>query len=89
MITLLIDIAGWTGSALMIYSYWLVSTQKVSSYSTFYQLLNIVGSIMLLVNAFHYNALPSSTVNLIWAFIGLYWLGKIRSDQRRLQQKAQ
>ena len=79
---LIIDIIGWIGSFLLVLAYWLISKGRLKSTTAAYQLLNIVGSIMLLVNAYYYRAYPSSAVNVVWTFIGLYWLIKISGKKK-------
>lgn len=72
---LAIDVVGWAGAALLVVAYGLVSARKVTGGSTAYQLLNLVGSILLMVNTAYYGAYPSTFVNVIWLLIatGALW----------------
>ncbi len=72
---LAIDVVGWAGAALLLVAYGLVSARKVTGGSTAYQLLNLVGSILLMVNTAYYSAYPSTFVNVIWLLIatGALW----------------
>lgn len=77
MIDLTIDILGWIGSLLLVSAYWLNSKNLINAQTKTYQLLNIVGSLTLMINTFYYGAYPSSSVNIIWFLMGLYHITKI------------
>ena len=76
MSNLIIDILGWSGSAMLVLAYWLVSKNKISAQSFIYQFLNVLGSILLIVNTWFYGAYPSTAVNAIWVFVGGFFLLK-------------
>lgn len=79
---LVIDIIGWIGSIMLIAAYFMNSMGKISAQSFWYQLLNVIGSILLVINTIYYGAYPSSAVNFIWVFIGAHYLIKIiRSEE--------
>ena len=65
------DAIGWLGAATLLVAYAMVSSRKMEADSTAYQLLNIVGSVLLVANTIFYRAYPSSFVNVIWA--GIVW----------------
>ena len=67
-----IDILGWIGALLVILAYFMVSTRRVAGDALAYQLLNIAGGILLIINTVFYGAYPSSGVNLVWVAIGTY-----------------
>ena len=73
----LIDILGWMGAIALLVAYALISARRVEGDSTAYQLLNLVGSILLILNTFYYGAYPSSFLNLFWIAIALYALRKV------------
>ncbi|MFK7935488.1 MAG: hypothetical protein AB8G22_18375 [Saprospiraceae bacterium] len=77
METLLVDGLGWIGSILLIAAYVLVSKNKITAQQSVYQLLNLFGSLLLIVNTVYYGAYPSAAVNVIWVFIGLFFFIKI------------
>ncbi len=81
MISITIDSLGWIGSLLLIFAYYQNSRNKISAQSVIYQLLNVVGSILLIINTLYYGAYPSSMVNIIWVFIGIHYLHKIRKNE--------
>ena len=71
---ILIDIPGWVGAIALLFAYGLVSTRKTVGNSAGYQILNLAGSALLMVNSFWYGAYPSSGVNIVWIGIALYTL---------------
>ena len=73
---LLINLMGWLGSFLLIAAYYLNSKNRITAQSSSYQIMNVIGSILLAVNTIYYGAYPSSAVNIIWVFIGLHYLMK-------------
>jgi hypothetical protein len=66
------DAVGWLGAAALLVAYAMVSSGKMEADSASYQILNIVGSILLVANTIFYRAYPSSFVNLIWAGIAVF-----------------
>jgi drug/metabolite transporter (DMT)-like permease len=66
------DAIGWLGAAALLGAYAMVSSKKLEGDSTPYQLLNIVGSLLLAANTIFYRAYPSSFVNLIWIGIAVF-----------------
>lgn len=66
------EIIGWTGAALFIVAYFLLSIKKLKADRMPYQLLNILGGICLVVNSFHTHDYPSVFTNMIWAGIGVF-----------------
>jgi hypothetical protein len=66
------DAIGWMGAALLLVAYAMVSSKKLEVDATAYQLLNIIGSVLLVANTIFYRAYPSSFVNLIWAAIAVF-----------------
>ena len=78
MENLLIDVMGWVGSILLIVAYWFVSKKRIKPESFTYHSLNILGSLLLIVNTVYYGAFPSAAVNIIWVVIGLFYIAKTR-----------
>ena len=66
------DAVGWLGAAALLVAYAMVSSRKMEADSAPYQVLNIIGSILLVANTIFYQAYPSSFVNLIWAGIAVF-----------------
>lgn len=71
---LLIDICGWLGAVLFLIGYALVSKQIIKGNSVSFQLLNLIGAVLFIINSGYHGAYPSAVLNLIWVFIGLITL---------------
>lgn len=72
-----IDPLGWIGSLILVSAYFMVSYDRISASSLWYQWMNLVGSILLLINTAFYGAFPSSFVNVVWSIIALAALYRI------------
>jgi hypothetical protein len=81
--SVLIDVIGWIGAVAILVAYALVSTRKLEGTSTPYQLLNLAGGACLIVNTLYYRAYPSTFVNLVWAGIAIYTIGRYGGGRRR------
>ncbi len=67
----LADIAGWIGALILLLAYGMVSFKKLRPDSGWYQLLNAIGSGLLIVNTVYYRAYPSAFVNIVWILIAM------------------
>jgi hypothetical protein len=76
----LIDLLGWLGALLLLGAYACVSFQRLRADGGLYQLLNALGSLLLVVNTLYYHAFPSAFVNVIW--IGIAVAAAIRMRGR-------
>lgn len=74
---LLVDILGWIGSIEVIAAYFLISSNRVQSSSVLFQILNLSGAILLIINTIYYGAYPSSLINVVWVGIAGYALVKM------------
>ena len=84
--TILIDVAGSVGMALLIGAYGLVTTGRILGPSLRFQLMNLVGGALLMVNSAWYGAWPSAALNLVWVVIGT--AGLVRARLRRTRDTA-
>jgi hypothetical protein len=73
---ILMECIGWFGSLLVVLAYALLSVKKLSSNAKSYQLMNLFGSIFLVVFTAYKEAYPPATVNTIWAIFALISLTK-------------
>ena len=73
---LLLELAGWLGTAALLLAYALVSTRRLPGDSPRYQALNLAGGGLVLVNSFYHGAMPSVAVNVFWIAIALFALGR-------------
>ncbi len=78
--SLFIDIAGWIGAVVYLIAYALVSSQKTEGNSISYQVLNLIGGILLIINSTYYKAFPSVGVNIVWIGIAIYTLAAKRKS---------
>jgi len=74
---LLSDILGWVGATLLLGAYVLVSSKRLEGDSLAYQLLNLAGSGLLIVNSAHYGAYPSVGVNVVWIGIAVFTIARV------------
>jgi hypothetical protein len=77
---LVVDLLGWIGAAALLLAYWMVSTRRAHGSAVSYQSLNLIGSVLVLVNSLYYGAHPSVAVNAVWIVIGLFALLTVRRD---------
>ncbi|MDI6845791.1 MAG: hypothetical protein QME28_06605 [Candidatus Saccharicenans sp.] len=80
---LIVNIAGWSGALMLLLAYFLVSTRKLAGDSLAYQLLNLLGSALLLLNAYHFGAFPSVGVNSVWIIIAILTIIKSQTRNQR------
>lgn len=64
-------IIGVAGAAIVLIAFLLNESGKLNSEDFQYDLLNLIGSILLLIYAFNLNSLPFIIVNLIWGGFSL------------------
>ncbi len=81
-INLLIELAGWLGTAALLLAYGLVSTRRLAGDSVPYQALNLVGGALVLINSFYHGAMPSVAVNVFWIAIGVFALSRAFLGQK-------
>lgn len=77
------EVAGWAGSALVVLAYAMLSMNKWKSSDVIYQLMNFIGSSLLILFTLYKRAFPPATVNTIWAVIALFSLVQLISNQRK------
>lgn len=75
---LVFDIIGWAGAACVLTAYFLISTDRITADNTKYHLLNLAGSVCLIMHTYYQFAYPSVFVNIIWAGIAIYSMVKKR-----------
>ena len=61
-----LELIGWLGAGLLLLGFALNLFQKIEANSTSYLLLNLVGSLLLLYNAYQNGAFPFVAVNFVW-----------------------
>lgn len=73
----LIEVIGWIGAVEVIVAYFLISANKISGKDISYQILNLTGGILLIINTIYLHAYPSAFVNLIWVGIASFSIFQI------------
>lgn len=68
----------WTGAALFILAYYLLSVKKLRADRIPYQLMNVIAAICLIANAINLGDYPNLVTNFVWMAIGLFSLHQIR-----------
>jgi hypothetical protein len=79
--TVLIEILGWIASILIVGSYALNITGRLSAKSKTYVTANIIGGIFFVINTYYHQAYPSMLVNVIWVIIALVMILKKKEVQ--------
>ncbi|MCR4336536.1 MAG: hypothetical protein NUV91_01855 [Candidatus Omnitrophica bacterium] len=78
MMEWIIEVLGWLGTFLIIWAYYLISSNKLDSANRTYQLLNLIGAIALGVNVFYKQAWSAFTLEIIWGAIAILALMRNR-----------
>ncbi len=68
---LVVEIAGWVGTVVLLVAYALVSRGVLAGHGARYQALNVAGSLLLGVNSLVHGAWPSVGINGVWLVIGI------------------
>jgi hypothetical protein len=76
-IEIFVEIAGWSGAALILLAYLLLSIGRLTGRSASYQAMNVIGAAGFVVNGWWHRALPSASLNVVWALIGAIALWRI------------
>lgn len=84
MTVVLINVVGWTGMALLIGAYLLVTMGRLTGTGRLFQLMNLFGGFFLMLNSAYYSAWPSAALNLVWLFVGIFGLVNLRRRSRRV-----
>lgn len=74
----LIEMLGWIGSILVVGAYALNSYQKIKSDSLQFQMMNLVGGVLLIINSIYKEAYPFTFINSVWVVIAVSSLIKNR-----------
>ena len=82
MIEFAVEVAGWTGAALILLAYLLLSMGKLTGQSGLYQWMNVIGAAGFTINGWWHGALPSAALNVIWMLIGAVALLRMNAARR-------
>jgi hypothetical protein len=70
VIALFVEIVGWAGALLILAAYLLLSMGRLTGQSALYQGMNLAGAAGFVINGWWHGAVPSATLNIVWALIG-------------------
>jgi len=78
---LIANIFGWMGLFLLLLAYFLLAAKKLSSVSSTYSFINLIGSVSIIINSFAFKIWPVFVLNVFWAIIILF--GMIKSKKQK------
>jgi hypothetical protein len=76
------DFVGNIGIVLILYAYWAMQSERLSSKTAIYNLLNFGGAVLILFSLFFKFNLSAFLIELAWAGISLYGLSKSKNSGR-------
>jgi hypothetical protein len=68
------QLIGWVGSALLLFSFFLVSKGKLEGRSRAFQYMQFTGAMFVSVNCLAQHAWPAFAVEVVWALIAAHTL---------------
>ena len=81
---IIIEVLGWIASVLIVGSYALNITGKLSASSKIYVLANIIGGVFFVLNTYYHKAYPSMFVNVVWVIIAIYMISKKKKNNTKI-----
>lgn len=78
----MIDVLGWSGSALIIGAYGLTLVEK-NKYVGAGKYLNLLGGLLIAINCYYYNAIPPFVSNMLWSVIATVTIYKTRRHKTK------
>lgn len=69
-----LEMIGWLGASMLLLGFGLNLFEKIHADSSMYLLLNLLGSLLLLYNAFMNGAFPFVAVNFVWVIFSAFRL---------------
>ncbi|GAB4238576.1 MAG: hypothetical protein Tsb0034_14240 [Ekhidna sp.] len=77
----ILELIGWLGASALLIGFALNLFKKIDSDSDSYLLLNLIGSLLLLYNAWQNGAFPFVAVNFVWVVFSTFRLIQKRQNQ--------
>ncbi len=74
---------GWLGAVLFIVAYLLLSLQLISAKRNLYHVLNVLGAVCLVINAWSLRDNPNIVVNAVWGLIALLAIYRRRAEKKK------
>ena len=75
---MIVEIVGFIGALMVLSAYILITTSKVNAHQKRFHILNGLGSLGILINAFYHNAMPSVLLNGVFLLVAGYGFLKSR-----------
>jgi hypothetical protein len=75
---ILLEVVGWGGAAAVVIAYGLAASGALPTDRPGSAWLNLLGAAGLMINSAASQAWPSTALNLLWLFIGLFSLARYR-----------
>jgi len=75
--TILTEVAGWYGACAILVAYFLVSFQLVPVDGIIFQVLNLTGSLGIIVVSVRKRVTQSVVLNIVWVGIAIVSLGRM------------
>jgi len=75
---LMSDIIGVVGVALVVLSFFLLQTEKITPNSSIYLYSNLAGAMMLLFSLYYHWNLASVIIEVMWLFISIYGIIRVK-----------
>lgn len=72
----MIALAGWVGALGLLFAFVASSLDKLDNLGTPYHLINLICSVLLIVNATANGAHPFIVINSFWSLMSAYAIGK-------------
>ena len=70
------DVVGIAGVFIILYGYYALQSERISSRDLSYSLLNLIGSTMILCSLYFTWNMASVVIEVVWFFISLYGIIK-------------
>lgn len=87
MLKIIVVSLGWLGVICCTVGYLLLSMKVIKAESLSFQLLNIIGGLLLVATAVDSSDMPNAVANLLWMFIGIYALFRqLRGERGSLKK---
>ena len=80
---IIIEAIGYIAFVLILGTYYLNMTHKLSATSPLYIWGNTIGGFCFVINTFYHGAFPSMILNAIWMLIGIMSLLKAKKEKNR------
>ncbi len=74
-------LCGWIGMAIIVVTYYFVTSGKWGPHTKIDEVMNITGSVLVGINVYHTATWPAFTLQIIWIFVAMLSLsGKMKTS---------